>query len=78
MSNTSISCWAIACSSTVTKIMVYGIKYEEKQGANSKHVVFTYTDPSTMLNNVMFSLIAVTVVTSGSLESPPTTLALKC
>ena len=77
MSNTSISCWAIACSSTVTKIMVYGIKYVDNTG-NSKHVVFEYVDPSTMLHNVMFSLIAVTVVTSGSLETPPTTLALKC
>jgi len=77
MENTSISCWAIACSSTVSKIMVYGIQYFDHTG-NSKHVNFTYADPSTMLHNVMFSLIAVTVVTSGSLESPPTTLALKC
>jgi len=58
--------------------MVYGIQYYQQQGANSKHVYFNYVDPSTMLHNVMFSLIAVTVVTSGSLESPPTTLALKC
>jgi hypothetical protein len=77
MENTSISCWAIVCSSTVAKIMVYGIQYLDNTG-NSKHVKFTYADPSTMLHNVMFSLIAVTVVTSGSLESPPTTLPLKC
>jgi len=73
----SISCWAMPCSSTVSKIMVYGLEYTDASGF-STHIRFNYIDPSTMLHNVMFSLIAVTVVTSGSLESPPTTLPLKC
>jgi len=77
MRQVSISCWAMSCSSTVSKIMVYGIQYYDASG-ESRHIRFNYVDPSTMLHNVMFSLIAVTVVTSGSLESPPTTLPLKC
>jgi len=77
MRQVSISCWAMSCSSTVSKIMVYGIQYYDASG-HSRHIRFNYVDPSTMLHNVMFSLIAVTVVTSGSLESPPTTLPLKC
>jgi hypothetical protein len=77
MRRVAISCWAMPCSSTVSKIMVYGIEYKDWD-KESLHIRFNYVDPSTMLHNVMFSLIAVTVVTSGSLESPPTTLPLKC
>jgi len=73
--NVMISCWANGCSSTVAEVIVFGIK---SQG-DGDYGSWATVDPTTYINNTVFSFVAITGVASGSLDViPPTTLPLKC